>query len=409
MTASRVSLREGDSTEQELSQQDAAVLNASGLFDARPTKNGLWRIAKQGKAEVGSVRVGHLDVHIAPKLPIRRVLFLLGFADAEKQRIRWKPDTVALKDDVELVPAFAHLLWRRAEQALAPGLLTGYVARDAASTVLRGRLRETDQLYRSHGLGHPLQVRYDDLTPDIPENQILKTALIRMLGLPGVDAESQLAIRRQLSMLADISILPPNAPPPRWIPTRLNMRYAEALTLAGLVLRNRSAEHGPGVNVANGFLVNMEYIFEDFVRTAIGQELVRIGGGDYGKPTLHLDTSGQLKIEPDLVWTRHGRSAAVVDAKYFKERPKLAGNREGIYQMLAYCVAEGVKEGHLIYAAGHANPTTYTVKTSGIRITCHALNLDQDPADLISDVRDLANVIANPVLMPAEPSDLAAP
>jgi 5-methylcytosine-specific restriction enzyme subunit McrC len=73
----------------------------------------------------------------------------------------------------------------------------------------------------------------------------------------------------------------------------------------------------------------------------------------------------ELVIEPDLVWTRHGRSVAVADAKYFKERAKLAGDREGIFQMLAYCVAEGVKEGHLIYAAGHADPTTYTVKTSG--------------------------------------------
>jgi 5-methylcytosine-specific restriction enzyme subunit McrC len=214
-------------------------------------RGAVFNSAATCKAEVGSVRVGHLHVHIDPKLKVKRVLFILGFAASKQRRIRWQSGLVGFSDSAGLVPAFAHMLWRRAEAALAPGVLTGYLAKDATSSVLRDRLRETDQLYRGRGLGHSLEIRYDDLTTDIPENQIWKAALGRMLGVADVDTESQQAIRHQLALLADVSTLPAHLPPPRWTPNRLNLRYAEALTLAELVLKRRSVEHGGGVTLAD--------------------------------------------------------------------------------------------------------------------------------------------------------------
>lgn len=394
----------GPGVQQPLSRDDAAALNASKLFTATPVKGkpGTWLVrlnkqkgeGKKAKAQVGSVRIDHLDVHIEPKLPIKRVLFLLGYSLAQRQRIRWQPDIVGLKDEETLVPAFAQMLWRRTDAALVPGVLTGYVARDATSTVLRGRLRETDQLYQSHGLGHPLQVRYDDLTVDIPENQILKAGLSRMLGVRGIGQESSRAILRQLGLLGGVSSLHPSSAPPSWTPSRLNLRYAEALALAELVLKRRSAEHGAGATLADGFLVDMEDVYEDFVREAIGSALCRLGGGSYLKPKgWHLDTNDELKIEPDLVWSRNGRPAAVVDAKYKFQRSTLGGTSEDIYQMIAYCNVAGVRQGHLVYPVG--GTTTYTIDgTPGMQIICHGLDLDQGPDGLLTQVRDIAGLIA---------------
>jgi 5-methylcytosine-specific restriction enzyme subunit McrC len=378
-----------------LSDADLAALRRSKHVTVEPDGAGQWKV-KPAKALVGSLRIEHLEVHVRPKLPIRRVLFLMGYTASKQSRIAWQDTTVGLDKADGLVPAFAHMVWRAAERALAEGPLQGYRSADASSTVLRGRIRETAQLYQGHAMGIPLQVRYDDLTTDIPENQILRTALGRMLTTPGLDAESMLRIHRLLRRLHDVTPIPPGQPTPQCLENRLNTRYHDALRLAELVLRNRSAEQGEGTIAANGFLVNMPYLFEDFVRHAVGRALCEIGGGRYlhQQPTWYLDTTRDLELKPDLVWERDGRPIAVADAKYMTERSSLGGSRDAIFQMLAYCAAKGLRHGHLIYARGHAEPTRYPIAAAGIEIVCHSLDLDQDPAGLLRGVRTLAESIA---------------
>lgn len=57
---------------------------------------------------------------------------------------------------------------------MAQGLLQGYRVTEESSTVLRGRLREADQMRRRFGLAIPMEVRFDDYSADIAENQLLR-------------------------------------------------------------------------------------------------------------------------------------------------------------------------------------------------------------------------------------------
>ena len=98
----------------------------------------------------------------------------------------------------DLVPVVAQALWRQTERAIHQGLLPGYILVEESSQVLRGRLRESEQLHRHHGLPLPLEIQHDEFTIDIPENRILRTACERMLAVPRVDAESQRMLRRLL-------------------------------------------------------------------------------------------------------------------------------------------------------------------------------------------------------------------
>jgi hypothetical protein len=47
----------------------------------------------------------------------------------------------------------------------------GYIVVEESSPVLRGRLRESEQLHRHHGLPLPLEIRHDEFTTDIPETR----------------------------------------------------------------------------------------------------------------------------------------------------------------------------------------------------------------------------------------------
>jgi 5-methylcytosine-specific restriction enzyme subunit McrC len=135
--------------------------------------------------------------------------------------------------------------------------------------VLRGRLLESVQLARHHGLPLPLEIRHDEFTADIPENQILRTACERMLLVPRVGAQMQVRLRRLLREFGSVSSLQRGDSMPSWVPSRLYARYHVALRLAELVLRATPVEHGSGTVAVSGFLLDMPQLFEDFVTVAL--------------------------------------------------------------------------------------------------------------------------------------------
>ena len=119
-----------------------------------------------------------------------------------------------------------------------------------------------------------------------------------MLGVPGVDAESQRMLRRLLRDFADVTPLSRGDPVPAWQPTRLNARYHTALRLAELVLRATSVEHGSGGVAVNGFLLDMPKLFEDFVTVALREALVPAYGGRVAdQDRNHFDEAGQVTLQ----------------------------------------------------------------------------------------------------------------
>jgi 5-methylcytosine-specific restriction enzyme subunit McrC len=83
--------------------------------------------------------------------------------------------------------------------------------------VLRGRLRESEQLRRRHALPVPLEVRFDEFSIDVPENQLLRAATETLLRLP-LRGQVRHALRRLLLRLAGVSALPRGCPHRRGIP-----------------------------------------------------------------------------------------------------------------------------------------------------------------------------------------------
>jgi 5-methylcytosine-specific restriction enzyme subunit McrC len=222
-----------------------------------------------------------------------------------------------------------------------------------------------------------------------------------MLTVPRVDTESQRMLRRMLRDFADVTPLSRSDPIPRWQPTRLNARYHTALRLAELVLRATSIEQGFGDVTVNGFLLDMPGLFEEFVTVALREALVaEYGGRVDGQDRNHFDEAGQVVLRPDIVWKMRGTPVAVVDAKYKAEKPAGYPNAD-LYQLLAYCTVLGLRNGHLVYAKGNEEPARHVVRRSGIEIFCNSVDLDKEPGRLLSQMRDLAELIASTTRMPA--------
>jgi 5-methylcytosine-specific restriction enzyme subunit McrC len=330
-------------------------------------------------------------VRIAPKVPIGRLLFLLGYSAHGAGWLREQVDVAAAPD---LVAVVAQALWRQVSRAVAQGPLPGYVEVEQSAPVLRGRLLESAQLALHHGLPLPLEIRHDEFTVDIPENQILRAACERILLVPRVNGESARQLRRLLRDFADVTPLRRGDPVPSWYASRINGRYHAALRLAELVLRATSIEHDAGAVAVNGFLIDMPWLFEDFVTVALREALEgAFGGRVVGQARHHLDVAGRVPLRPDIVWRFGDVPAAVIDAKYKAEKPAGYPNAD-LYQMLAYCTVLSLPVGHLVYAAGNEEPARHAVRQGGIEILCHALDLGQPPNELLAELRVLAERIA---------------
>ena len=370
-----------------LDHHEGDALAESGVVDAVRLGGGEWAVSATTK--VGVATIGDLTIWIRPKVEIARLLFLLGYA----RNPGWREDTVAMAAVDDLVPALAEAFVEQTERALERGVLQGYAEVDDSLTVLRGRLREHDQLRQRFGIAVPLLVRFDEHTVDIAENQLLRGAAEILLRLPRVPAGVRTRLRHLRLVLAEVTPPPRGAPLPVWTPHRLNERYHVALWLADLILRGNAVDAAPGGLRVGGFLVDMAKVYEDFLTTALDEALVPHGGWSVAQDRQLFDIGGDVEIRPDLVWYVDGQPAAVVDAKYKAEKPAGFPNAD-LYQMLAYCTTLQLSEGHLVYAKGNAESATHEVRHAGITIHTHTLDLAEAPPALLAQVDRLAQRIA---------------
>lgn len=386
-----------------VSLNDAAgrAVARSGVVEATPDPYlpGQWRIKAKGKVGVATVRTPDAPattVRIVPKVPVARLLFLLGY---HRNPHGWRNEDAQLAAAPDLLPALARLFTRQAERALSQGLLQGYRAVKETSLLVRGRIRDADQIRRRYGKLLPVEVAHDEYTTDIPENQLLRTACERLFRLPGgVPDDVRGVLRRLRARLADVTPIGRGRTLPQWQPSRLNARYHKALRLAELVLRGTSVEHLPGSITVNGFLFDMAKVFEDFVTVALREALAGSGGWCVLQASHYLDERDVVRMVPDFVrYADDGTPLAVVDAKYKAEKPEGFPDAD-LYQMLAYCTALSLREGHLVYAKGNAPHTTHRVRNAGVVIHQHMLELNQSPADLLSDIQALAERLGAEVL-----------
>lgn len=382
----------GDPTFHTLSAPQGRALAVSGLVDATPDpwQPERWRI--RAKAKVGIARISvpdaqPVEIRIKPKVDIRRLFFLLGYARNPKG---WREEDVDVAEDSELLPALAHAFERHADRALRQGLLQGYRRTEESALVVRGRILEAEQIRRRFGKQVPVEVAFDEFTVDIAENQLLAAATDRLLRLPGVAADVRHRLLRLRGRLADVTLPIRGQELPRWNPSRLNLRYQAALRLAEIVLDGASVEHEEGAISISGFIFNTAALFEDFVTVALANALAPMGGRTKAQASHYLDVADAVRLKPDLVWyADSGLPLGVADAKYKAEKPDGYPDAD-LYQLLAYCTILGLSVGHLVYAKGNEPQAEHIVRNTRIRLVQHALDLDQTPTRLLADVARIA-------------------
>jgi 5-methylcytosine-specific restriction enzyme subunit McrC len=177
--------------------------------------------------------------------------------------------------------------------------------------------------------------------------------------------------------------------------TRLNEHYRPAVALARVVLEGSSFELRAGQRSMTGFVVNMNKLFEQFLQVTLTEAIEkRFLGRLHSQRQDHLDQGCLARIVPDLTWIVEGAPRAVIDAKY-KTLAKGGPSDDDLYQIIAYCVALGVRQAYLVHATASATPVVMVVGVDDIVVHIAGLDLKSPLKELRSQVESLAYSIAS--------------
>ena len=258
---------------------------------------------------VGAIEIGDLSVLIQPKIGIPQLLSLACYAIGA---YRQQDDRLFdFGERVTLPDALALALGNAARRAFTRGLLHGYRAKEEALQTVRGRIRFADQVRSRYGIAPPIEVRYNEFTDDILENRLVKAAAhkIGRLFLRSPHARRGLGwIAGMLDNVSYVEFWPRSVPPVT--PSRINDHYSDVIALSRLILRHGAFESERGEIRASGFLMDMNVVFQEFVTTALTEQLrdapgvLRSDKELTGDRQVFLDADRHIRLEPDLTWWR---------------------------------------------------------------------------------------------------------
>lgn len=263
----------------------------------------------------------------------------LDIAAGPMTELGWQKET--------LLEILIGLFARKLADEARKGMPRRYLAHEDDLTALRGQMDVTRQFTTLIAQPDRLACRYDDLSPDILLNQIMKATVERLIRVT-TSAENQRRLRELAFSYADIRSLLPSAL--AWdslILDRTNSRWRELVELARLLLGDRFQTTSAGSQNGFSLTFDMSRLFEAYVARSLkrafsGTELSVHAQGGRLYCLEDADTgAGRFMTKPDILVKRKGRVELIIDTKWKRisrvvDDPKQGVSQADVYQMMAY-------------------------------------------------------------------------
>lgn len=239
------------------------------------------------------------------------------------------------------------LFARKLADEVRKGMPRRYLAHADDLAALRGRLNVTRQFTTLIARPDRLACLYDDLSPDILLNQIMKAAVDQLMRV-SVSPENQRRLRELAFFYADIRKVPPSSL--AWdglILDRTNSRWRELVELARLLLGDRFQTTSTGNARGFSLTFDMSRLFEAYIARQLKRALtgtdrtVHAQGGRLYCLEEPETSTGRFMTKPDILVKRGGSVEMVIDTKWKRigrvlDDPKRGVSQNDVYQMIAY-------------------------------------------------------------------------
>lgn len=329
-------------------------------------------------------------------IPVRNVFYLLSYAWGTFEAA----ETLELSALDAETPAelTAHLLVQATRRLLRRGLDRGYRTTERELAGIRGQIDFNESLSRMLLSEGRSVCHVDELTHDVLHNQLLKSSLESLAGVPDLDDGLRRDARRLAGRMRDVTSIELRPKHFRRVQIDRNARfYRFVMDLCRLVADNTFIDESTGTTRFRDFLrdeAQMHDVFETFLRNFYGREHSADVGREHiewhARPADEASAERLPRMETDLT-LREGERILVIDAKYMTGGPLQSGYRSGterirskhLYQLFAYVENYAVREsdrtieGMLLYPAiDQSLDLAYDVHGHRMRVCTVDLNRD---------------------------------
>jgi 5-methylcytosine-specific restriction enzyme subunit McrC len=354
-------------------------------------RRGWFRLTPRGR--VGVIVAPSCRLVIAPKIPLRNILYLL---DPLLPPPATADRTTPAVDDAVLEVLAARLAGLLQERAAA-GLHRGYAERAAAGPFLHGVLDVPAQLRQADARRDRLHCRYEDFTLDVPCNQAPRATAEALLRSGLLGEPTRAVLRRALRGFEDVAAVPLTPELFEGIALdRLTESYRPLLELCRLLADSLAPGDAAGETPAPAFLLDLERVFERYVTRGLveafagGPAVVSVQQRHVVSPP----APGQpdLPMRPDVTLDRAGGPVVVVDAKW-KRPPRTALPTADVYQVLAYAAALGAGRAVLVYPGRRDRLWCYPLAQAAVDLEVRTLRVTGTPGANGRSLRRLARAL----------------
>lgn len=333
---------------------------------------GNGQIKLRAEAITGIVRVGNIDIEIAPKFLdteegnwqgiLWRILMVVegGHID-DRSTTAQHGTTLAISD------LLAEMFLASYAKGASRGLPSNYSTQESQGNSLRGAF---DISRINEWISKPWIVPYitDYLTDDTSLTRLLRWSADCLAATVKLPSRAR-ALREISANLSHVARHPPHLIEAQRIQISPQYQRLEAAKIVGLLLlEGAGVNHASGEHALSGFLWNSDTIYENYIfwlcqRAAIKQGLkVTKNEVTFGKL---LEGKGSLlKTTPDVVFRdATNKPIAVIDAKYKRlgSRPKASDT----YQVFTASHILGCPKVSLTYpTSNNQKPTVWCIPSS---------------------------------------------
>ncbi len=331
----------------------------------------------------------------AERIPVANVYYLLCYAWRHvEERDLVRLDALGQMDRVH--DLLGTVLVQGTFRLTRQGIDRGYREVREELAGIRGKVDVGLTVKRALRSRGQVACAFEELTPDVPHNQILRSTLFTMLRVPDLADEVRAGVRSAYEKLAGVTVVRVTRRMFDQVQLDGNRRYYRFLLSVCrlvhdlLLVDERSGEH----RFAGLTDAVMSKVYEDFVIEFYRREQNRYRVNGHGRTIrwaqdgTHEDERRKLpRMEADVILEAEDRRI-IMDAKYYAEAlgGRFGGKlrSENLYQLLAYLrnreatVAPGaMHEGILLYpTVGQA--VSARVCLEGYWIQARSIDLSKD-------------------------------
>lgn len=302
-------------------------------------------------------------------IPIRNLYYLFCYAWGRFPE-RGAPVEVGVDACPDLPNLFARVLINSTNRLLRRGLDRGYREFIEETRAPRGRMLLGEIIKRQSLLRGAVVCAFDELTPDVLHNRIIKSTALNLAQVQGLTADHAHELRLLAQRMAGVQVIRLTGDCFRRVQLSRNTgQYRSVFKLCELVFRALLPEEGgEGASFADILKdeVQMSAVFEDFLRNFYTHEQAKfsVRAESLAWEGFSFEPEGQAFLPQMLtdITLRSSERTIVMDAKFYRKaleaRHGSAKVRSGhLYQLLAYMEHAALKapgapcDGALIYPA----------------------------------------------------------